>query len=490
MTEDKKPSAGAESVSDKSEAEAAQAKAAQVEAVMTVSSEGDVTVPPPQPDAKADAHARASDETASEADVKPAAKAASTTGKAMPESSPHSAHVPAASPAPVVIKQSSGKGMALGALVLSLLALGASGFLFVEGQNVLKTQELSLSQKLDKAGLDDSKNALMLEGNSAKLLELNQSMADVQKELKAQGVELDGSRRAYQELVKSRADWVVDEAEASLNLAAQQLMISGNVPVAVAVLEGLESRLARFEQPQLLPIKQAISQDLAALKSKPYLDVASASLRLNRLEMAVSSLPLAADSTLQPGAQPPEAAVDEANASWWQKSWQKTVNSLKGMVEVRHINSNDSMLMSPEQLYFVRENLRLRVMDARLALMQRSGEVYMSDLNSAEAAIKQYFDVSSASTQSWLNELAQLKTLDVQSSQDGQILAASLAAVREYQQQVNNEMISALPDLSASAAAASAIATPAPNDAPAASEPAAAAQPSGASEANNGGRAL
>lgn len=392
--------------------------------------------------------------------------AAITTGSPMSEpKTVSSSSVPSEPVAPVIIKNSSGKGVALGALVLSLLALGASGFLFVQGQNLLKTQELSFDQKISEAGLGQSKNAALLAGNVTKLQSLVQDVQALQAQGKQADLQLAASNRAYQELVKSRADWVVDETEATLNLAAQQLLISGNVPVAVGVLEGLESRLVRFDQPQLLPIKQAISQDLSALKTKPYLDVTSASLRLNRLETAVASLPLAADNTLQAAPETAPAAAVDANAAWWQRAWQSTVHSLKGMVEVRRISNNDSMLLSPEQLYFVRENLRLRVMDARLALMQRSGEVYVSDLNSAEAAVKQYFDVQSAATQAWLKELAQLKGLEVQNAQDGNVLASSIAAVRQYQQQAGTEVLM-LPELGASAPAASAPASPAAASAP------------------------
>ena len=127
-------------------------------------------------------------------------------------------------------------------------------------------------------------------------------------------------------------------------------------------------------------------------------------------------------------------------------------------------------------------------MDARLALMQRSGEVYMSDLNSAEAAVKQYFDGTSAATQSWLKELAQLKGLEVQGGQDANVLAASLAAVRQYQQQARADAASALPNLSASApaVAASSPAAPAAASAPE-SQP---ANPATASAPQAGGRTL
>lgn len=409
------------------------------------------------------------------------ASAARDTGKAMSES--HSQTPSSAAPAPVapvVIKQSSGKGLAFGALVLSLLALGGSGFLFVQGQNVLKTQELAFEQKIQAAGLGEGQNALLLERHSARMAEIDGQLQTLHTLQQQQAADLDSTARAYRELVKSRADWLVDETEATLNLAAQQLLINGNVPLAVSVLENLESRLARFEQPALVPVKQALSSDLAALRNRPYVDVTSASLRLNRLETAVDSLPLALDSALQPGAAPAVVPPD-AQAPWWQRAWDSIVNSLRGMVEVRQLDNRDAMLMSPEQVFFVRENLRLRVMDARLALMQRNGEVYLGDLNSSEAAVKQYFDTASPATQAWLKELAQLKSVELQPVQDRNVLSASLAAVRQYQQQAQTEPArlseaSAPADDAASAPAASA---------PAASAPAA---PAAASAA--GGRTL
>lgn len=381
----------------------------------------------------------------------------SSTGKQMNMAEVSSPNRTAASAgtaaAPVVIKQSAGKGIALGALVLSILALGASGFLFVQGQNVLKTQELSVEQKIDGATLGEGKNAALLQNSLTKVDELSKQLAELQQQTRAQGDELDNTNKAYQELVKNRVDWLVDEVEATLNLAAQQLVISGNVPVAVGVLDNLNNRLARFDQPQLLPIKQAISQDLNNLRSHPYLDVASASLRLNRLETAVSGLPLAIDSNLQAGKRSAAPTAVNPNASWWQRAWQSTVQSLKSMVEIRHLNNNDSMLMSPDQVFFVRENLRLRLMDARMALMQRSGEVYASDLNTAEGAVKQYFDPNSAATQSWLKELTQLRSLNIQNTQEMNVLTASLAAVRDYQKRAGIDMSTAIPDSSTSAPA-------------------------------------
>lgn len=236
------------------------------------------------------------------------------------------------------------------------------------------------------------------------------------------------TQKAYRELTKGRADWLVDETETILNLAAQQLVLTGNIQTAVGVLEHIDSRLSRFDQAELLPIKQAVSSDLAELKNRPYVDISGTALRLDRLETAVSGLPLILDGVLKPGVQARNEAV---SASWWQNVWEKSLGTLKGLVEIRRLENNDAMLISPEQAYFVRENLRLRLLDARTALMQRNGEVYQGDLNNAEAAVRQYFDAKSPATQSWLKELAELKTLDVRMTADDG-LKTSLNAVRAY----------------------------------------------------------
>ena len=133
---------------------------------------------------------------------------------------------PPQAPAPVIIRESGGKGLAVGALVLSLLALGAGGFLFVQGQNVLKNQETAFNQKIDQAAVGESENAQILKENSRRQSELAaalQQIADGQRDNKEQ---IEAANRAYQELLRNRADWLVDETEATLNMAAQQLLLS------------------------------------------------------------------------------------------------------------------------------------------------------------------------------------------------------------------------------------------------------------------------
>ena len=372
---------------------------------------------------------------------------------------------PAPQPQPIVIQQKSsgGRGIATGALVLSLIALGASGFLFVQGQNVLKQQEMRIGQDLNKAALGNSENAALLQSTLAKQAELDAQLSKILQNESDTAQTLDGIHRAYAELLKGRVNWLVDEIEVTLNTASQQLLLSGNVPVATAVLENVEQRLSRFEQPELLPIKQAISQDLAALKNRPYLNVSATALRLDRLESAVDSLPLLVDSTMN--AQNAEPAPTSKAGSFWTRAWDNTSELVKSMVEVRKLDNNDAMLIGSEQVFYLRENLRMRLLDARLALLQHNSEVYQNDLAAIEETVKRYFDVQSPNTQTWLKEVGELKSVEIRMISD-ESLKASLAAVRDYQNNVRTALPVVLPE-----------SKPAAPVAQAASEPKAASQP-------------
>ena len=372
---------------------------------------------------------------------------------------------PAPQPQPIVIQQktSGGRGIATGALVLSLIALGASGFLFVQGQNVLKQQEMRIGQDLNKAALGNSENAALLQSTLAKQAELDAQLSKILQNESDTAQTLDGIHRAYAELLKGRVNWLVDEIEVTLNTASQQLLLSGNVPVATAVLENVEQRLSRFEQPELLPIKQAISQDLAALKNRPYLNVSATALRLDRLESAVDSLPLLVDSTMN--AQNAEPAPTSKAGSFWTRAWDNTSELVKSMVEVRKLDNNDAMLIGSEQVFYLRENLRMRLLDARLALLQHNSEVYQNDLAAIEETVKRYFDVQSPNTQTWLKEVGELKSVEIRMISD-ESLKASLAAVRDYQNNVRTALPVVLPE-----------SKPAAPVAQAASEPKAASQP-------------
>ena len=155
--------------------------------------------------------------------------------------------------------------------------------------------------------MGESENASLLKDNLNRQTAIQAELDRLNNGQKSNSEQILQMQKAYQELLKGRINWLVDEAESMLNTASQQLMLSGNLQGAVSVLEHIDSRLSRFEQPELIPIKQAISNDLAALKNRPYVDISATALRIDRLETGISGLPLVLDGVLKPGAAPVEA---------------------------------------------------------------------------------------------------------------------------------------------------------------------------------------
>lgn len=339
---------------------------------------------------------------------------------------------------PIIIERKGGRGTATGALVLSVLALGTSGFLFVEGQNVLKQQENSVQNALKDAALGESENAQRLKVALEQQDKLNQSVIGLSRDQNQDHQNIANMQRSYNELLKGRVNWLVDEIEVTLNVASQQLLLSGNVPIAISALNTIEQRLKRFDQPELIPIKKAVSDDLNDLKAQGgnYLDVASTSLKVDGLEKSVASLPLVVDSTLQPIRN--EAEPTATDADFWTRTWDKTISMLKSMVEIRKLESDDAMLLSPEQIYFVRANLRLRLLDARLALLQHNNDIYKKNLDEVKLTVSQYFDTSAPTTQEWLKTLNELSQQNLQIVSDT-ALSRSQTAVRNYQTQADSD---------------------------------------------------
>lgn len=211
----------------------------------------------------------------------------------------------------------------------------------------------------------------------------------------------------YQELARNRDEWQLAEIEQVLAIAQQQLQLSGNVRAALLALQLAESRLRRPDRPQFLSLRRALARDIERLKSLPVLDLPGMSLRLDGLVAVVDTLPLAyeeraARESAAKAAKPTAApgVVERLGAELWQE--------LRQLVVVRRIEGEEPPLVPPAQAYFLRENLKLRLLNARLSLLTRNEAGYREDLRAAQGWIQRYFDARSKPAQAALAQLKQL----------------------------------------------------------------------------------
>ena len=235
----------------------------------------------------------------------------------------------------------------------------------------------------------------------------------------------------YQELARNRDEWQLAEIEQVLAIAQQQLQLSGNVRAGLLALQLAESRLSRADRPQFLPVRRALARDIERLKSLPVLDVPGLSLTIDRVVASVDALPLAFDERAErPGSGKGAKPAAQAEEDFFTRLGGEIWKELRQLVVVRKVESPEPPLVPPQQAWFLRENLKLRLLNARVALLTRDEAGYREDLRVAQAWIRRYFDARAKASQGMLAQLKQLSSASV--SFEPPSITDSLEAVRGF----------------------------------------------------------
>jgi uroporphyrin-III C-methyltransferase len=214
----------------------------------------------------------------------------------------------------------------------------------------------------------------------------------------------------YQELSRGRDEWTLSEVEQTLQIASQQLHLAGNVSSALAALQEIDARLARADRVELGALRKLIQRDIERLKATPNLDVGGLTLRLDDVIESVDALPLRSEEKKTES----EPLAAPQSARWWERMAVSAWNEVKSLVRIQRVDVNDPRLLAPEQSYFLRENLKLRLLHARVALLQRNEALFRSDIQQARELLDRYFDPRAQSVTSAAATLAQIEGAAVQ----------------------------------------------------------------------------
>jgi uroporphyrinogen III methyltransferase/synthase len=296
----------------------------------------------------------------------------------------------------------------------------------------------ALNRKLERI---DARLAARQQANDAQTTELRVKMdealaavhqidtqsAQLQAKLADAQTAQQALQQQYQNLASNRDDWTFAEVEQMLSSASEQLQLTGNTQLALFALQSADTRLAASANPQALVARRAIAEDIDKLKATPSTDLTGLAIKLDDAINQIDTLPLAGEAPMSRAAPATASSESEpANASnaasspasgasaptmthnfalhwqaWWHAFAVDVGQQLKGLVQVRRIDNAqaDAMLNSPEQGEFLRENVKLRLLSARLALLSRNQTTLKSDLHAADATLARYFDASSQRTQ-------------------------------------------------------------------------------------------
>ena len=307
------------------------------------------------------------------------------------------------------------------AVVLLLLVAGSLAMAWRAEQRVLSLEQELVLRQQNSAGQSAEARMLakqaqegMREG-AAKLALLEARVAEV-------AIQRGQLEDLIQSLSRSRDENLIVDVEAGIRVALQQNAITGSAEPLMATLRQSDERLARYNQPRLEGVRRAIARDLDRVKAISVTDISTLSIKLDEAVRMVDELPLLAAAELRKDSAKPAPSTSSAAATsaasaaalkaarpasapvpsalaWpaaianaWDTLTQRVWLETRSLVRVTRIDHPEAMLLAPEQAFFLKENLKLRLLNARLALLSRQFETAQNDLASAQASLERYFD--------------------------------------------------------------------------------------------------
>ncbi len=241
----------------------------------------------------------------------------------------------------------------------------------------------------------------------------------------------------YRAVTEDTIDAMLADVESSIALAAQQLAAAGNPQGPLIALQGAEHRLARGNDARLVPLRAAIARDIERLRAAAGGDSVALAMRLDGLIGKIEDLPLLATQA-RPAFEPAKGGIapgDERAGETPPPGWLSRLLSmgalraeLAQLVRVRRIDAPDAALVAPEQAYFLRENLRLQLLNARLTLLSRNDALFRNDLERAIGWLGTYYDRTDKQVAATIEQLRQLRA--ARASGEIPTVSESLTAVR------------------------------------------------------------
>jgi len=210
-----------------------------------------------------------------------------------------------------------------------------------------------------------------------------------------------------QSLSRSRDENLVVDIEAAVRMAQQQSQLTGSVEPMLAALKSAQLRVQRVSQPRLTPVQRAIEKDLEQVKSSQVTDLPGLLIKLDELVALVDELPMANQPLSTTALKTTGTAVSPVNPNWWQIGVDRFWQEVRGLLRVSRIDTPEAALLSPDQTFFLRENLKLKLLNARMGLLARQSESLQVDLKASAALVRKYFDMNSRKSQQALQLIEQ-----------------------------------------------------------------------------------
>jgi uroporphyrin-3 C-methyltransferase len=396
-------------------------------------------------------------------------------------------------------------------LVAGVLVVALAAALWYEHRTYqndarLLTEQVQAAKATASQALDQARQA------GGQVQQQAQTLAGLQQALADSQDQVDTLVQAFQALTDTGSDIVlVNDIDHLVTIAQQQLQLGGNVANAIVALETAQAQLARANRPSLASLQQTINGDLDRLRAVSTVDVAMLTDQLDTLASLVSQAPLLVPDDAAPASSssappftgftvpPVKVAQPDQPVPWWKttlatagnwfsSAWDALRHDMGEFISVRRVDDAAALLMSPDQATRFRENLRLRIMTAQLALMMKQPKVWRGELDALVDSLQSRFDEKAADTRQALKIARQLQdtVIDTRLPSVSNSLKA-IEAVRDEQARKAPSAAVTPSDTPAQDSSDQPADAPSPADAPATGKPSTPVAPSSGASATGAG---
>ena len=299
---------------------------------------------------------------------------------------------------------------------------------WLDGHRAISDMQQQLAKKIAEMDGNSKANQVLLAQDQDQFRELSGKVATMESRYAESQNQRVALENLYNNLSANSDESALAEVEQMLLIAAQQLQLSANVRAALIAMQTADSRLQRMNRPAFSGLRQAINNDMGKLRAMHEVDITGINLQLNNLIAAVDRMPLAYQ---QRGfGEVPAQAAPPKDETTWQKLLREIWNELKQLVRIENTEKAEIPLLPPNQEFFLRENFKLSLLSARLALLSRDEVSFRQGLKTAQLWTARYFDAKSSESKRMSAGLKKLATSDI--SIELPDISASLQAVRNY----------------------------------------------------------
>ncbi len=320
--------------------------------------------------------------------------------------------------------------LATGTLILVIAALLTLAWQWLNTRHKFNEVEKSLSHKLETYQALNQQSLALAKQAEERSTQANARTVLLEQKLAESRDQQEVLQTLYNQLAENRESTAVAEVEQLLNIANQQLQLAGNVKSALLALQAAQKRLQPIDLPRATQLRETLDLEIEKLRDLPQIDVISMSAQLTYLSELCSTLPLISERqpTLNANAAQKKLPTAESNAL--QRFGFAIWEDIKNLVTVERIDRPEPPLLAADHAFYLRENLKLRLLTARIALLQHDEATYKADLSTIHGWLNQYFDTKHPNTIKAFSVLKKLSSNNI--SIELPQLTDSLAAVNRY----------------------------------------------------------